>query len=92
MPELHVRLGRVVMNPQVESPPPQVTGPVKIADLDRDIEVDLVAVIRGIRGPFDFRRDDGSPGRVLTLLLSDDTGTIRASLWDEDATRCPSPG
>ena len=31
----------------------------------------------------EFQRSDGSPGRVVNLILGDETGTIRAALWDE---------
>ena len=31
-----------------------------------------------------FNRKDGSPGRVASVLLEDETGTVRLSLWDED--------
>ena len=31
----------------------------------------------------EFQRSDGSPGRVVNLTLGDETGTIRATLWDE---------
>jgi replication factor A1 len=32
-----------------------------------------------------FKRRDGGEGRVASLLLQDDTGSIRLSLWDENA-------
>jgi replication factor A1 len=31
----------------------------------------------------EFQRADGTPGRVVNLILGDETGTIRAALWDE---------
>jgi len=31
-----------------------------------------------------FKRRDGGEGRVASLLLQDDTGSIRLSLWDDD--------
>src|SRR5574337_494493 len=33
----------------------------------------------------EFSRDDGGVGRVVNITLADDTGTIRAALWDEAA-------
>jgi replication factor A1 len=33
----------------------------------------------------EFTRDDGSSGKVVNLLLGDETGSIRAVLWDEAA-------
>jgi len=34
-----------------------------------------------------FDRDDGSEGRVANFLLGDETGRVRATLWDERADR-----
>jgi replication factor A1 len=31
-----------------------------------------------------FTRRDGSTGRVASVLLEDETGTVRLSLWDDD--------
>jgi replication factor A1 len=85
IPELHVSQGRVVHNPIVENPPPEIKEPLRIADLDRGMEVELVARVREVRGPTEFSRNGGI-GRVLSLLLCDETGSIRATLWDGAAT------
>jgi replication factor A1 len=34
-----------------------------------------------------FDRDDGSEGRVANILLGDETGRVRVTLWDERADR-----
>ena len=34
-----------------------------------------------------FDRDDGSEGRVSNLTLGDETGRVRVTLWDDQATR-----
>ncbi len=34
-----------------------------------------------------FNRDDGTEGQVSNLTLGDETGRIRVTLWDEQATR-----
>jgi replication factor A1 len=31
----------------------------------------------------EFKRSDGSPGKVANLTLADETGTVRVALWDE---------
>jgi ssDNA-binding replication factor A large subunit len=85
LPELHVSQGRLIHNPSVPNPPPELKEQLKIAELDRGMEVDLVAKVGGVRGPTEFRRKDGSMGRVLSLLLCDETGWTRASLWGEAA-------
>ena len=36
-------------------------------------------------GPKEFDRKDGEKGWVATLLVGDETGTIRVVLWDEKA-------
>lgn len=45
--------------------------------------VDLVARVMRIFEPRDFERN-GKAGRVLNLLLGDDSGTVRLSLWNEE--------
>ncbi|MEM2282578.1 MAG: OB-fold nucleic acid binding domain-containing protein [Candidatus Hadarchaeales archaeon] len=87
IPELHVRLGRIVVNPPVERPPPEVEEYVRLSELDVGMRADVVAWVKGIRGPNEFKRADGSTGRVLTLLLSDGSDTIRATVWDEAASQ-----
>ena len=34
-----------------------------------------------------FDRDDGSEGKVANLLLGDETGTVRVTMWDDRADR-----
>jgi replication factor A1 len=85
LPELHISQGRVIHNPSIPNPPPELREQLKIAELDRGMEVDMVVRIAGVRGPTEFRRKDGSIGRVLSLLLCDETGYTRASLWGDAA-------
>jgi replication factor A1 len=85
IPELHVSQGRILHNPFIENPPPAVEGRLKIADLDKGMEVELVARVKEVRGPTEFSRNGGT-GRVLSLLLCDETGLIRATLWDDAAS------
>ena len=85
IPELHVSQGRILHNPMIENPPPEVKGYLKIADLDKGMEVELVAKVKEVRGPTEFSRN-GGVGRVLSLLLCDETGSVRATLWDDAAT------
>jgi len=85
LPELHVSQGRLIHNPSIPNPPPELKEQLKIAELDRGMEVDMVAKVGGVRGPTEFKRKDGSVGRVLSLLLYDETGWTRASLWDKAA-------
>lgn len=45
--------------------------------------VDVKAKVVDITDMNTFERDDGEDGKVQNLVLGDDTGTIRMSLWDE---------
>jgi len=47
--------------------------------------VNLVGVVLDTDSVRTFDRDDGSEGRVSNLVLGDQTGKIRVTLWDEQA-------
>lgn len=58
----------------------------KIADLaegDRDVRV--IGRILSMDEPTQFTRSDGSTGTVRSMEIADDTGVVRASLWDDKA-------
>jgi replication factor A1 len=58
----------------------------KIAELDEDDRnIRLIARIFDLQDPVEFQRQDGNVGLVRTLDLGDDTGSIRASFWDDKA-------
>ncbi len=46
----------------------------------------ITGKIQNIFGPREFEKDDGK-GKVANLVLRDRTGTIRFSLWNEEAER-----
>lgn len=46
--------------------------------------VDLVAKVVRIYPPREFEKKDGSKGRVCSIILGDETGTIRAVFWEKD--------
>jgi len=55
---------------------------LKIEEIETDMQ--MLDVIAKVRRKFDlqeFKRDDGSSGQVMSIILSDETGTIRASFW-----------
>ncbi|HUS79180.1 MAG TPA: OB-fold nucleic acid binding domain-containing protein [Patescibacteria group bacterium] len=57
----------------------------KLADLKTGMyNVNVAARVAQIGESREFARSDGSSGRVLSVLLEDETGTVRLSLWDED--------
>ncbi|MFB6292247.1 MAG: OB-fold nucleic acid binding domain-containing protein [Candidatus Nanohaloarchaea archaeon] len=46
-------------------------------------KVNLKARVTNILDPNTFERDDGEEGKVQNVVLGDNTGTIRLTLWDE---------
>ncbi|MDP3484929.1 MAG: OB-fold nucleic acid binding domain-containing protein [Methanobacteriaceae archaeon] len=58
----------------------------KVDDLEEDDRnVRVIARVIDLYDPNEFQRSDGSPGIVRSMEIADDTGAIRASLWDEKA-------
>jgi replication factor A1 len=59
----------------------------KIADLQEKIyDVTLVAKIQRIFGLSTFtRQKDGTEGKVLSMIVADETGSTRLVFWDKDA-------
>ena len=52
-----------------------------------DSDVTLRGKVLGTEPVRTFSRDDGSEGRVANLVLGDETGRVRVTLWDEKADR-----
>jgi len=86
-PELHLGWrGRLLLNPPeseaVELPRLEVHL-LKIEEVEADMPMlDLAGRVRRKFQPQEFRRDDGSSGKVMSVILADETGIIRASFWD----------
>ncbi|HWQ20171.1 MAG TPA: OB-fold nucleic acid binding domain-containing protein [Methanotrichaceae archaeon] len=60
--------------------------PYKISEIRRDMgEVNLVARVVDPGTPREFLRKDGTKGLVRTVVLGDDTGKIRLTLWNDQA-------
>ncbi len=60
----------------------------KIGDLSESMgSVNLAALATQVGDEREFVRRDGTEGKVVSVLLEDDTGTVRLSLWDDDADR-----
>ncbi|MBA7597510.1 hypothetical protein ES703_04513 [subsurface metagenome] len=78
--------GRLLLNP----PEPEVAGlpefverMLKLEELEASMPtVNLAARVRRKLPLQEFKRDDGTPGRVTSVILMDETGTARASFWD----------
>jgi|Deesub1362B_J571_1020462.scaffolds.fasta_scaffold00127_28 replication factor A1 len=58
----------------------------KISEIDEETtHVNLTARILKKDNLRNFKRSDGSEGKVLSMILGDETGKIRAVFWDENA-------
>ncbi|MFB6069411.1 MAG: single-stranded DNA binding protein [Halanaeroarchaeum sp.] len=58
----------------------------RVEDLSMGVsDVTLVAEVLATEEVRTFDRDDGSEGRVSNLLVGDETGRIRVTLWDDRA-------
>lgn len=58
---------------------------MKLRDLKPGMRgVDIVARVVERGEVREFQRSDGSRGRVASLLLEDETGRVRMSLWDDE--------
>ena len=57
---------------------------IKIRDIAADkSNVVFIAKVTAVGDIREFSRDNDTMGRVVNLTLADDTGSIRAALWDE---------
>lgn len=60
--------------------------PTKIADVhEAGSNVYIVGKIISVFDVREFSRNDGTTGRVGNLIIADDTGSIRLTLWDDKA-------
>jgi replication factor A1 len=60
--------------------------PYKISEIQRDMgEVNLTAMVLDPGEIREFVRKDGSKGLVRTVVLGDETGKVRLTLWDDHA-------
>jgi len=98
-PELHLSWrGRLLLNPpdpEVAELPKFERRLLKIEEVEVDMPMlDLAGRVRRKFQSQEFRRDDGSSGRVMSVILADETGIIRASFWDSmvDLAEKLSPG
>jgi replication factor A1 len=65
----------------------------KITELiEGDREARIMGRILSLYEPREFTREDGSKGLVRSVEIADDTGVVRASLWDDQANQQLSEG
>ena len=85
--ELHLgRRGRVLLeppDPEVAELPQITERLLKVDGIEADMPMlDLVARVRRKFPPQEFKRDDGTAGRVMAVILADETGTVRTLFWN----------
>ncbi|TGC07231.1 OB-fold nucleic acid binding domain-containing protein [Methanolobus halotolerans] len=62
------------------------TSTQKIADITPESgNVRLIAKVISVFPAKEFNRNDGTVGRVANLIVADETGSVRLTLWDEKA-------
>ncbi|GBE55076.1 MAG TPA: hypothetical protein ENH28_03300 [Euryarchaeota archaeon] len=88
-PELHIGMRtRIIVNPNGVNPedfPDIENRRMKISQLSHGMQdVDIVCKVLRIFGLREFERSDGNTGKVVNLLVSDETGVARVTLWDEN--------
>jgi replication factor A1 len=78
--------GRLIQLSQATELPEPVERPLKLEEIEADMPaLDIIARVKRILPLHEFRRNDGSTGKVASVILADETGTIRASFWGEVA-------
>ncbi|MGQ9788567.1 MAG: DUF2240 family protein, partial [Candidatus Hadarchaeaceae archaeon] len=81
------RGGRLVRDPPGFAELPEVAErPLKLMEVEAEMRsLDVVAIVKRKLPGREFKRSDGSMGRVVSLILADETGNMRASFWDSAA-------
>ncbi len=87
-PEIHIGWrGRVIINPndpEVENLPKFERRLLKVEEVETDMPIlDIAARVHQKFEPNEFTRDNGTNGRVMNVIIADETGTIRVSFWDD---------
>ena len=57
---------------------------LKIAELHEMKDVTIMGIVTKIQDTISFERADGSSGYVKSIEITDDTGSIRVTLWGDD--------
>ncbi len=88
-PEIHVgSRARIVVNPDdISADDFPATGDMtkKISELADGMQgVDVSAKVLRVYDPRSFEREDSSTGKVVNLLVADETKRARLVLWDDD--------
>ncbi|RLG57536.1 MAG: hypothetical protein DRN83_01575 [Hadesarchaea archaeon] len=78
----------------VEVNPPGISvgepkpGPIRIGELEPNMDaLEVVGRVVEVMEPRDFTRPDGRKGKVASMIIGDQSGTVRVSLWHEQAEK-----
>ncbi len=87
--EIHIGIRtRVILNPpgvDADSFPEVTRRKLKLGELSQGMQsIDVVCKVLRVYEPREFERVDGTLGRVVNLLVSDDSAIARLVLWDEN--------
>ncbi|MBN2015188.1 MAG: hypothetical protein JW778_08410 [Candidatus Altiarchaeota archaeon] len=86
--ELHATsLTNISINPKLDVDIPKIkTKKIRIKNLKKDMDsVDIVCRVSSYYPMTEFNRADGSVGYRASFIAEDETGKIRAVLWDDAA-------
>ena len=85
-PEVHVNWATVVEVLEVGVEPEESVSPwTKLSDLKAGMSgVNVAARVAQIGEVREFRRRDGRVGKVVSVLLEDDSGSVMLNLWGDD--------
>jgi len=79
----HSWIGRIIKG---EFDLPEYTEKIlKIGDAHEMRDITVIGIICKVYDTITFMRDDQSTGQVRSLEMEDDTGSIRITLWNDDA-------
>jgi replication factor A1 len=56
----------------------------KVSDLKHGESASLDVKVQEIKEPREFKRKNGSSGQVVNVIVFDETGKCRLTLWDKD--------
>jgi len=87
VPELHVGRDTTVEVNTVEVGEVRPSR-VRIADIEPNMEcLEVVGRVLEVSQPREFQRENGLAGRVASIKIADESGSVRVSFWDELADR-----
>ena len=65
---------------------------IKIGNAQEINDVSLIGIVTKIQDTIEFDRQDGTKGYVKSIEITDDTGSIRVTLWGDDTKLKVSKG